>query len=427
MKRKFTWLSKKGLFEERSLPDGRTGGGVTPGSRPKAILICYGCGPGVGSECGSGWAWARAASEVADVILITLPVFRDKIEQAISEFDLPITVKWVKTPSWTPRLSTGAKLINGTRYCLWHLRAARLIRQIEAEERVDVAHHVTFASDSFPTALLASRAPVRIWGPVGGTTRTAFGLYRYLGVRGIIAELVRDVATGLLRMTSGTLTARHATLVVALNQDGERHWKRLGRPVVVESNTSLEPGELGELGEQSGVGPSLGRPTERVALFVGRLIPLKGLRLAVRSLLYAPDWKLVVFGEGPERVPAEKLAERLGVSNRLEFRGQVPRAEVLDAFRSADALLFPSFHDSSPWAVGEAASLGCPVVCLDVGGPSLQAGANGRVVPLRPTASLHRRIGERLQGLSGRGNPEDHLLESRIPPLLKSWYTDVRL
>ena len=39
------------------------------------------------------------------------------------------------------------------------------------------------------------------------------------------------------------------------------------------------------------------RSPMRVALFVGRLIPWKGLLLAVESLKYAPDWKLVVLGE----------------------------------------------------------------------------------------------------------------------------------
>jgi glycosyltransferase involved in cell wall biosynthesis len=96
---------------------------------------------------------------------------------------------------------------------------------------------------------------------------------------------------------------------------------------------------------------------------------------------------------------------------------------VLRALRTADSLLFPSFHDSAGWAVGEAAVQGCPVICLDAGGPSLQAGRNAHVVPIAPESSLPRRIGECLQNLVGSGVPDEHLLADRIPALLEKWYS----
>ena len=50
----------------------------------------------------------------------------------------------------------------------------------------------------------------------------------------------------------------------------------------------------------------------------------------------------------------------------------------------ADALLLPSLHDSAPWVVGEALSMGVPAVCLDQGGaPALGA----TCVPLRGLAN----------------------------------------
>jgi glycosyltransferase involved in cell wall biosynthesis len=157
-------------------------------------------------------------------------------------------------------------------------------------------------------------------------------------------------------------------------------------------------------------------------LFVGRLIPWKGLLLAVDSLEFAPDWRLVVLGDGPDRALAEARAARLGVGDRLEFRGLVSRDEVLRSYRRADALLFPSFHDSAPWAVGEATSLGCPVVCLDVGGPALQAGRNAHIVKIEPAGTLPQRIGARLQELPVARYPDDHLLRDRLPVILRSWY-----
>lgn len=387
--------------------------------RPVAILICFSCGPGAGSERGVGWTWAKAASELAEVILITEPTHRAEIEAAIAELGLRISVRWVDPPAWISRLMPARIVGFGPRYCAWQVMAGRLIRGIERRQSIDIVHHVTWASDSLPSALLASRAPIRVWGPVGGATRTAWGLYRYLTPWGKTREIFRDITNGMLRTTTGTWLARHATLVVALNKDVQARWSAGPTPVVVASNTAVDNSELAPAAVSD---PLPEAQPFRTALFVGRLIHWKGLLLAVRSLQYAPGWRLVVLGDGPDKKRATELAERMGLRDRLEFRGNVPRANVLGAFRSADALLFPSFHDSSSWAVGEATSMGCPVVCLDAGGPALQAGSNAHVVTISPARTLPLRIGATLEGLCGRGEPDDIWRYDRISGLLRTWY-----
>jgi glycosyltransferase involved in cell wall biosynthesis len=370
----------------------------------------------LGSEFSAGWTWAKAAAEVADVVLITDSLSSGLVKDEISELELPITVHSI-LPEWA-RALVKTPLMGVPWYCLWMYLAGRVIREYEATEPIAAVHHLTYASDSLPSALVASRAPVRIWGPVGGVTRTKVGLYRYLTLPGILGEIRRDIVNGLFRATSGRWIVNRSTLVVALNHDVERRWRRAKRPIIVESAVALEPGELEHFGS---TGRLVADPM-RTALFVGRLIPWKGLLVAVSSLVHAPDWKLIVLGEGPDRRRAEALAERIGVRDRLEFRGRVPRSEVLSAFASADALLFPSFHDAASWSAAEASALGCPVVCLDAGGPRLQAGQNAHSVPVDPVSSLPRRIGECLASLRERGVPDDHLLASRIPAILKVWY-----
>jgi len=93
-------------------------------------------------------------------------------------------------------------------------------------------------------------------------------------------EVIRNVMNGFCRRLFGTRAATHATLIVALNRDVEVRWGQGRRPVVVESNTALETAELT-------AGDDIGESEfahERTALFVGRLIPWKGLLLAVESL-----------------------------------------------------------------------------------------------------------------------------------------------
>jgi glycosyltransferase involved in cell wall biosynthesis len=86
-------------------------------------------------------------------------------------------------------------------------------------------------------------------------------------------------------------------------------------------------------------------------------------------------------------------------------------------------MLFPSMHDSAPWATGEASATGCPVVCLDLGGPPLLAGPNAFPVPVRRTvvadlAAALVKAGEH------RGEPYLRWAEDRLPALLGDWYAD---
>ena len=353
--------------------------------RRQVLHICYCCAPSEGSEAGTGWAWAKAASKVAHVTLITpSTAWRRDIEEAIAANDLAITVCWVNPPARLSAMLRG-KFLGSLHYCVWQAFASVAVRKLERRSVIDAVHHVSFGSDSLPSALLASRAPVRVWGPVGGATHTTIGLYRYLTPRGVAIEIARSVVNGMLRASSGKWLTRHATLILAMNDDVHDYFRTGPTPVVVESSVSLDRSEIGTMQVTKVSDDTSGY---RTALFVGRLLPWKGLLLAIESLRYAPNWRLVVLGEGPDRKSAALLAERIGVAGRVEFRGLVARAEVLRALSTADGFLFPSFHDSASWAVAEAAAQGCPVICLDAGGPQLQAGHNARVVPIAPERSL---------------------------------------
>jgi glycosyltransferase involved in cell wall biosynthesis len=357
-----------------------------------------------------------AASEVADVVMFTNPGSAPSVQRAADELGLPIIASGVEPPRIFRPMAT-RRWGGFVYYLMWQVAVARALRQLEREGGVDIVHHLTWASDSLPTPLLASRAPVRIWGPVGGSTRTLLGLYHFLSGRARIDEMIRDVVNTSFRRFGADRVARHATLVVALNHDVEQRFAASGTPIIVEPNCALDPDQL--LGGSVELG---GRGDERVAVFVGRLLGWKGPRLAIESLLHAPGWRLVVMGDGPERERLVQTAVRLGVEDRVEMRGVVPRSEVLAAFRSADAMLFPSYHDSSSWAVAEATALGCPIVCLDAGGTPLVGGRNSHVVERRPTVSLPDRIGAALNDLDGRGESEDRWNSKRLPALLAGWY-----
>jgi glycosyltransferase involved in cell wall biosynthesis len=112
-------------------------------------------------------------------------------------------------------------------------------------------------------------------------------------------------------------------------------------------------------------------PRNREILVVGRLIPWKGGALAVRAMLHvtAPGASLHFLGGGGDLTHLQRLVARWGLAERVRFEGGLPRQAALERVARAGVLLHPALHDESPVAVGEALSLGTPVVCLDRGGP----------------------------------------------------------
>jgi N-acetyl-alpha-D-glucosaminyl L-malate synthase BshA len=78
------------------------------------------------------------------------------------------------------------------------------------------------------------------------------------------------------------------------------------------------------------------------------------------------DCRLVMVGDGPERLPAEKLCGQLGIEGDVLFLGNQECIERI--LPVADILLLPSEHESFGLICLEAMSCGVPVVATNVGG-----------------------------------------------------------
>jgi glycosyltransferase involved in cell wall biosynthesis len=72
-----------------------------------------------------------------------------------------------------------------------------------------------------------------------------------------------------------------------------------------------------------------------------------------------------VAGTGPQKAEWEALASRLGVAQRTQFLGMLPRQEMPKLFQQADAFLFTSLRDAFGSVVLEAAGYGLPILTLD--------------------------------------------------------------
>jgi glycosyltransferase involved in cell wall biosynthesis len=110
--------------------------------------------------------------------------------------------------------------------------------------------------------------------------------------------------------------------------------------------------------------------SERVVLAVGRLSHEKGhadLIAAFEIIVKThPQTKLIIAGDGPERVRLEARTRSSGLSDRIIFTGQVSDASVY--YRMADVFALSSHSEGSPNVLLEAMAAGLPVAATRVGG-----------------------------------------------------------
>jgi len=106
-------------------------------------------------------------------------------------------------------------------------------------------------------------------------------------------------------------------------------------------------------------------------LYCGRLDRRKGVDMAVEALASLPGMTLRIVGVGEHAYVSElrDLAASLGVAERVELAGRVPRQELPAAYAAADAVVFPVRWDEPFGLVPlEAMAVGRPVVATGRGG-----------------------------------------------------------
>ena len=114
-----------------------------------------------------------------------------------------------------------------------------------------------------------------------------------------------------------------------------------------------------------------------LVLFVGSQYRLKGLEFAIKALAQMrTSARLLVVG-GDTAAPFKRLAEQLGVSDRVIFAGA--RTDLPMIYPAADAFVFPTLYETFALVCLEAMASGLPVLASPVGGIEdyLRDGVNG--------------------------------------------------
>jgi len=100
---------------------------------------------------------------------------------------------------------------------------------------------------------------------------------------------------------------------------------------------------------------------------VGRCVAVKDMGTLLRALAKLPQnsWDLLIVGDGPHRPTLQRIAQKLGIIEQVNFAGIRTNSEVRGILTQTDLLIMPSRGDGWGAVVNEALMCGVPVVCSD--------------------------------------------------------------
>ena len=144
------------------------------------------------------------------------------------------------------------------------------------------------------------------------------------------------------------------------------------------------------LGDMAGKAVETEKKKEIVS--VGRLMPQKNQAMLLDAFAAIrdefPDYRLIIYGEGPEREELESRAELLGIEDRVFLPGSVK--DIHARILSSELFVLSSNYEGMPNALIEAMCLGLPCISTDVSGASdlIMPGENGDIVGVGDTRAL---------------------------------------
>jgi glycosyltransferase involved in cell wall biosynthesis len=225
--------------------------------------------------------------------------------------------------------------------------------------------------------------------------------HRVLQFHGSDSHRLRAPGHTLLKLASRMLVgACDVTLV--LSREEQDQWSAFcpGARFEVVANpfTPAMTGSAHPPTAQDGVHGDGGHPPsscgDHTLLFVGRLMPEKGVFDLVRAVVHlnaTMSCRLVIVGDGPSADALAREVSELGIADWVELRGYLSGEDLARCYREADAFALPTYWaEGFPTVLLEAMSMGLPVVTTRLRGAAdrLEEGVHALFVPPRSPQAL---------------------------------------
>ena len=331
----------------------------------RVLLMTWACDLEDISEPGVAARWVKEISKDHDVTVFSVskPERFGCVQHQFPELNV---IEWcdIRVPKRLERFRAIVK----PGYLPYYFRARRFLQKFLLEHQFDVVHHLSPFAWRYPSPAAGLGVPL-VRGPVAGGLQTPAGLDANADQSSSPFMFLRRADSLRLRfdpvLRSSYQNADHVLMAAP-------YVEKLLAPLSIRS-CSIEI-ELGFPDDQELF------PAKRTAsqdgkiklLYVGRIIPTKGLRYAIRALSRAKALsvaELIVIGEGDDLTACRDEVNRLGLHDHVHLLGWKSRQEVEDFYCAADVFLFPSFREPTGGVLLEAMMHGLPCITCAYGGP----------------------------------------------------------
>lgn len=130
----------------------------------------------------------------------------------------------------------------------------------------------------------------------------------------------------------------------------------------------------------------------RQMIYVGSLIQRKGLDLLLPAMAEtSEDIRLIIVGEGQEKQALKEQIAKLGLDERVEFKGFVEGEALRELYRTSDMFIIPTREDCFGLVILEAMCASLPVISskyADGARDLIVEGENGYIVDPEDTKTF---------------------------------------
>ena len=344
-------------------------------SAGRVILSAYQCGPGMGSVSQIGWEWFRRLGARVPVTLVTHERNRAAIEKAglpLQAEVLYIDTEWFAGPLYRtasrlfPRSQHAVFLLSSLDYYVFDWVAMRRLRRHPSLADARVVHIVTPISTAAATRMHRLGLPV-IRGPLNCGLESPAGFPELMREDSSWLYPLRSLGQLLDRVTGST--GRAATILAATSATVAS----LPPAAKARCRRMLENGVDLDVFVPAAWPPSPSPATPLRVLFVGRLLPFKGVNLMLRAVAalhpHVP-LEVRIVGDGPMLDDWKALAGELGLAEVVSFPGGESLDRIAAEMRWAHVFCLPSVRESGGAVLLEAMASARPVIAVAYGGPA---------------------------------------------------------
>jgi len=337
----------------------------------RVLLITWACDADDVSEPEISARWVREISKDHEVTVFSVskPERYGCVTQQYPDLDV---IEW--SDIRVPRALERFRAIVKPGYLPYYIRARSYLKQLVKSKQFDIIHHLSPFAWRYPSPATGLGIPL-IRGPVAGGLKTPIGLNNYTKTGFHPFMFLRQ--TDKLRMKFDPLLRASFKACDHVLYAAPYMQKFLSPLPIQHASVEIEHGleALPTIG--NGKLPLNETDANSIQfLFVGRIIPTKGLIFAIKALGQAKNKALIqlnVVGDGDSLASCKAEANKLGLDKQINFMGWKTKEEVARQYQEADAFIFPSFREPTGGVILEAMSYGLPIICCAYGGPDFLA------------------------------------------------------